>query len=507
VDAERRPPQVTGTVSTVPALRLRSLNAAPRRDDGAYVLYWMTAYRRTTYNFALAHAVEQARALGKPLVVLEALRVGYEWASDRLHAFVIEGMRETERACEAAGALYYPYVEPRAGAGSGLLEALAERACAVVGDDFPCFFLPRMQAAVAARLGVAFEVVDDNGTLPLRAAGKAFGRAFDFRRFVHHHFHEHVHELELAAAPFARAKLASPPKLPKAITERWPRATDAALDDVHAFVKGLPVDHGVRPGRSRGGGAAAEQALDRFLKRRLARYSEERNEPSAEVTSELSPYLHFGMLSARRAFLELARREKWTPAGLRQEGKGQREGWWGMSTDAEAFLDQLVTWRELGYNCCVFEPRYDRWESLPAWARSSLDQHRRDARPHLYTLAELEAADTHDELWNAAQRELVSTGHMHNYLRMLWAKKVLEWSPSPEQALEWLVHLNNKYALDGRNPNSYSGIFWCFGRYDRPWAPERKIFGVIRYMSSDNTRRKLDVKAYLAQWSGQQRMF
>jgi deoxyribodipyrimidine photo-lyase len=186
-----------------------------------------------------------------------------------------------------------------------------------------------------------------------------------------------------------------------------------------------------------------------------------------------------------------------------KQTKGGRSGWWGMSEAAESFLDELVTWREIGFNMCSKVRRYDRWESLPEWAQETLDDHSRDPRPHIYSLEQLQNAATHDAVWNAAQRQLLHEGRMHNYLRMLWGKKVLEWSPTPQDALKVLIELNNRYAVDGRDPNSYSGIFWVFGRYDRAWGPERPIFGKIRYMTSDSTLRKLDMKAYLAKWGSQ----
>jgi len=180
---------------------------------------------------------------------------------------------------------------------------------------------------------------------------------------------------------------------------------------------------------------------------------------------------------------------------------GRRAGWWGASADAEAFLDQLVTWRELGFNVCHHNPGHDRWESLPAWARRTLEAHAADPREHRYSLAELEAAATHDPLWNAAQRQLVREGVIHNYLRMLWGKKILEWTDDPRRALEVMTELNDRFALDGRDPNSETGVFWVLGRHDRPWAPERPIFGTVRYMSSANTARKLPVRRYLERYA------
>jgi deoxyribodipyrimidine photo-lyase len=194
------------------------------------------------------------------------------------------------------------------------------------------------------------------------------------------------------------------------------------------------------------------------------------------------------------------RRSHATPPPRRGCSPPAWEAWWGAGAEVEAFLDQLVTWRELGFNGCAYIDAYDQFESLPGWARATLEDHGGDPRPERYELDRLEAAETADPVWNAAQRELRASGLMHNYLRMLWGKRVLEWSRTPQEALAVLIHLNNKYALDGRDPNSYSGICWTFGRYDRPWFPERPIFGNVRYMSSAATLKKLKMKAYMATW-------
>jgi deoxyribodipyrimidine photo-lyase len=241
-----------------------------------------------------------------------------------------------------------------------------------------------------------------------------------------------------------------------------------------------------------------------FLRVKLPDYSEQRNEPDLDGASGLSFYLHFGHISVHEVFAEISRQEKWKPEKLALRANGSREGWWNMSANAEAFLDELITWREVGYNFCSHRGDYDRFESLPDWAKKTLKKHVRDERPNLYTLEQFEFAGTHDPLWNAAQRQLVREGRIHNYLRMLWGKKILEWSASPRDAATALVHLNNKYALDGRDPNSHSGIFWCLGRYDRPWGPERPIFGTVRYMSSQNTARKFSVKNYLRKYGAAQ---
>ncbi len=186
---------------------------------------------------------------------------------------------------------------------------------------------------------------------------------------------------------------------------------------------------------------------------------------------------------------------------MAEKANGSSEGWWGAREEVESFLDEVITWRELGYNMCWQRDDYDQYESLPTWAQKTLSEHAKDHRSHVYSLDECEAAATHDELWNAAQRQLTSEGSIHNYLRMLWGKKILQWSASPREALDVMIELNNKYALDGRNPNSYSGIFWVLGRYDRAWGPERPIFGKIRYMTTENTARKVKVKDYVKKYS------
>jgi deoxyribodipyrimidine photo-lyase len=493
---------VKDPLHSVPPERLRVLREGEPRADGRYVLHWMTAYRRLRSNHALDLSVALARALGKPLVILDALRCDYPHASDRLHAFVLQGMAERARALEGRqGVLHHPYVEGERGEGRGLLARLAEDACAVVTDDWPCLFHPRMIAAAAREVRVPLYAVDSCGLLPVRMGGKAFARAHDFRRHLQRTL---PGVLAGAPAPDPLARLVLPPldALPGEVTRRWPRANEALLAATPGALARLPIDHEVAPVEVVGGEAEARRRLKLFLDERLSHYGDNRNDVSVPATSGLSPYLHFGQLSTHEVLHAIARREGWSASTLVPAAHGKREGWWGMGAPAEGFLDQVVTWREVGLNACVYLPGYDRYASLPAWARETLAEHAGDRREHLYTPEEFEAAHTHDELWNAAQNQLRREGVMHNYLRMLWGKKVLEWSATPEEASETLVRLNDRYALDGRDPNSYSGIFWTFGRYDRAWGPERPVYGKIRYMSSDNTRRKMRVDAYVARYAG-----
>lgn len=483
---------------TASPLRVRAANAAPLRPDGRYVLYWMIAARRASHSFALDRAVALGRALRRPLLVLEALRAGYPYASDRLHRFVLRGMADNAAAFARAGAAYHPYVEPRPGDGRGLLAALAADACAVVTDDFPTFFLPRMVAAAAGRLAVRVEAVDGNGLLPIAAATRVFPTAFAFRRFLQGELPRHLGALP-SSAPFRGRPLPPAPALPPEVLRRWPAADADLLAGKASALRRLPIDHEVAPSPIEGGTAAARAALRRFVAGRLARYAAERHHPDLDAGSGLSPWLHFGQLSAHEVFGAVAAAEGWTPERLAGAG-GRRESFWGMSASAEAFLDQLVTWRELGFNLAAKREDHASYGSLPAWARQALAKHAADPRPALYDRAALEEARTGDGLWNAAQRQLRAEGRVHGYLRMLWGKKILEWTRSPEEALERAIALNDRWALDGRDPNSYSGILWCFGRYDRPWGPERLVFGTVRYMSSASTARKLKLKRYLERW-------
>jgi deoxyribodipyrimidine photo-lyase len=473
---------------------VEAVNEAPVREEGRYVVYWMTAQRRLRWNFAMDRAVSWARRLDKPLLILEALRCDYRWANDRLHGFALQGMADNLAATRELPVRYFPYVERARGEGKGLLLALARNACVVVTDDAPYFFLPVMVSAAGAKLSVRLEKVDSCGLLPLRAATRVFSTAHSFRVFLQKQLAPHLSELPHADA-FRRRPLREAPSIPREISARWPEADGAILRGTADALRKLPIDHSVSPSPLRGGSIAAGELLQEFISRRLPHYLE-RNEPDAAAASGFSPYLHWGHLSAHEIFAAVAKREKWKPEKLGASIGGKREGWWKMSPEAEAFLDQLITWRELGFNMASKRPDYARYESLPGWARSTLARHTGDGRT-LYTRAQLEKAETADELWNAAQTQLVRMGVIHNYMRMLWGKRVLEWTRSPEEAFEILEDLNNKYALDGRDPNSYSGILWIFGRYDRPWGPEREIFGTVRYMSSENTRRKLKLRHYL----------
>jgi deoxyribodipyrimidine photo-lyase len=488
-------------MNPTPDLRIASVNGLAVRTDGDYVLYWMTAFRRTGWNFSLQRAVEWAVKLQKPLVVLEAIRCDYPLACDRFHAVILSGMNDNRKAFEEKTVFYYPFVEERAGQGKGLISALGARACAVVTDAYPCFFLPHMLKAAAGQCRVMLESVDSNGLMPLAAVDRVFTTAYSFRRFLQKNMIQYLQDIP-EPDPLSRVLLPALPELPADIRLKWPAATPGTLAAGPQILKSLPISHHPGPVSGFSGGqTAGGQVLKSFLSQDFRAYNALRNHPDANATSGLGPYLHFGHISSHQLVSEILKMENWTLDRLKGPARGQRSGWWQLSDSAEAFFDQVITWRELGFNMCFQKPdEYDRFSSLPSWAQKELNQHANDPRPYQYSAEALEGAATHDPLWNAAQIQLFREGRVHNYLRMLWGKKILEWSSSPQEALQTMIRLNNTYALDGRDPNAYTGIFWILGRYDRPWGPARPIFGKIRYMSSENTRRKLKLKAYLQRY-------
>lgn len=483
-------------LDSIPSSRITEANEAPLNPAGDFVLYWMIAFRRRRYNFSLQRAVEWAHEMKKPLLVLEALRCDYPWASERTHAFILQGMEDNRQAFEGSPALYFPYVEPYVGAGKGLLADLSRNAALVVTDDYPCFFLPRMVKSAAKRVPVRMEAVDSNGLLPIRAAHKEYSSAFSFRRFLKKNIADHLVSFP-RKDPLAGISLPAISNLPAYIGDRWKTESVKMPADWMDKLSEFPIDHSVREAPIRGGYRSAKDRLCGFLGKQLDQYGILRHHPDEDATSGLSPYLHFGHISAHEIFAEVVEKEEWSPDRLGFKASGKRSDWWGMSEGAEAFLDQLITWRELGFNMCSRRNDYETLECLPDWAKKDLEAHAMDRRPYLYSRDAFDSAATHDPVWNAAERQLVEEGRIHGYLRMLWGKKILEWSPSPDEALSTMIDLNNRYGLDGRDPNSYTGILWVFGRYDRPWFPERPVYGRIRYMSSKSAIRKLRMQEYM----------
>jgi len=480
------------TAVTFNDTRVRPANDRSVNTAGDYILYWMQANRRLDHNLALDHAIAEGRRLGRPLVVYEGLRLRYPWASERLHRFVLEGMRANATAARRAGLTYWPWVEHKPGEGRGLLADLAARAALVVTDDFPCFIVPGQVAALAASVEVAVVAVDAGAIVPMSRLGPTVSAAAHLRPRIHRAFGEAWEHRAVARPQGSGAAPMAPPFEP------------ADLDDLDGLLASLPLDRSVPAvPATPGGGPAARQRLADFVAHRLRGTAERRSHPAPPDRahqSGLSPYLHFGHIAIEEVVERvLASTGDWSPAVLDPHAVGRREAFFCRDADVNAFLDEAITWRDLGlhWHWTRRQDTESLERALPAWARATLAAHAGDARAHVYSVEEWEAGQTHDPLWNAAQRELAATGTIHNYMRMLWGKKVLEWSRTPEEAYATLEHLNNRYAVDGRDPNSYTGILWCFGLFDRPWAPERRVLGSVRYMSSENTAKKFRLGPYL----------
>jgi deoxyribodipyrimidine photo-lyase len=451
--------------------RLRRLNDRPV-VAGDYVLYWMQAYRRAQDNAALELAVERAGELGVPCLIYEALRADYPHASDRLHTFVLQGARDSAARLARRGVAYAFFLPRTADAARGVVGKLAARARMVVSDDFPSFVVPAQNAAAAARAPCAYVVVDDGSIVPtalLSAREEIAARTL--RPKVTRLLGDWLKPV--AEVP---ARVGPPPRLDLPFDP-----LDLGRADLPALVASCAIDHGVPPVDGMPGGAtAAEARLQAFVRGALGSYDVDRNDPSRSSTSDLSSYLHFGMVSARRVALEARA--------------------WGRGPALDAFLEQLIVRRSLSFHFARTRPDHASWSALPSWARATLQSHAADPRYADLTVDDLEHARSPDPLWNAAMRELRVRGTIAPYARMLWGKLPLGWMRRPEDAHAALVHLNDRWALDGRDPNGYANVSWCFGLHDRPW-PARPVFGTVRSMTSASARRKLDFEGYIERWS------
>ena len=433
-------------------------------SDGAAVVYWMQRAQRASDNPALDMAVELGNELRKPVVVQLGLNPFVERANYRHYRFLAEGLADIAEGLRARRVGFVLRAHPH----HRLLPFLEEiRPAIVIGDENPLRQTERWREQIAENIAVPFWTVDADVVVPsLLLDGEQYA-ARTIRPRLHKHFAEF-----LVASPEPVASV------------RWtPQTPHASEQPSVAILDRLPLDRSVAAvGGLTGGSGEARKRLQRFVRERLGAYDSERNHPEVDGTSHLSPYLHFGHLGPRQA--ALAARSSDAP----------REA-------IDGFLEQLIVRRELAVNFVRFNDAYDRLDGCERWARLTLERHRFDSRPHVYTPQQFEAAETHDPLWNAAQRQMVATGWMHGYVRMYWAKKILEWSAGALEALATAITLNDRYELDGRDPNGYANIMWAIcGKHDRPW-PSKPVYGSIRSMSFASTSRKFDAEAYMKRWS------
>ena len=430
--------------------------------EGTCVVYWMQRSQRGIDNPALDVAVEAANLLGKPTVAFFGPVPFYPNANLRHYQFIVEGIPDIAAALAKRGVGFVLRRYPE----HSLLRFCDEvRPALVVGDENPMREPEHWREIATQKLRVPLWTVDSDVIVPSRLIEKEQYAAHIIRKKLQAQVDRFLVRPHNARARFAWKR---------------PRGLQSLAPDVDV-TKGWRLDRSVSPVSAfRGGTAEGMRLLRRFVKKKLATYEGQRNRPEVDGTSQLSPYLHFGQIGPLT--VALAVRDSGAPAAVK-----------------DAFLNQLLVWRELAINFVTYNPNYDNFESGESWAHRTLAKHAHDQRPVVYSERQLENAETHDPLWNAAQRQMVNTGWMHNYVRMYWAKKILEWSKTPGEAYRVAVALNDKYELDGRDPNGYAGIAWSVvGKFDRPWF-ERQIFGQIRYMSGQSTGRKFDSRKYIAQ--------
>jgi deoxyribodipyrimidine photo-lyase len=441
--------------------RLKVLRPGDARPAGRYVLYWMQASQRASYNPALEYAVEEANACGLPVVVCFGLTDGYPEASARHYAFMLQGLAEVQAELRGRGIGFVL----RRGSPDEVALQFAKDAVLVVCDRGYLNLQKAWRARVAAKARCKVVQVEGDVVVPVEhASPKHEFAARTFRPKIQRVWDEFL--LPLSARPLLRR------------ADDVPLQSDFDLRSIPALTASLSIDQTVSAVRRfSGGGSEARRRLKTYLNGPFEHYGRNRGLPEAGAASHMSPFLHFGQISPVEIALAV------------------REAAAGGSEDKASYLEELIVRRELAMNHVFYEERYDTYEAVPEWARITLAKASADPRPITYKPEQLASGRTHDRHWNAAMKEMRSTGYMHNHMRMYWGKKILEWSASPEEAFETTLHLNNRYFLDGRDANSFTNVGWIFGLHDRPWFP-RSVFGTVRYMGNA-TLKKFDAEAYV----------
>lgn len=488
------PSWLTSRVRSAPA----SL-AAERQSlrPHAPIIYWMRTAARLHENPALDVAVHLARALESPLLVYHALSQRYPYASDRHHTFILEGARDVAREAETLG-LHYAFHLERGKRGDAtsrpVLRDLARDAACVVTEIFPSAPLRAWTESLAQEFCVLEVDASCIFSLLLGPVVPA-ERAFAFRKLAWPHQQALLDRL-VRDGYAVHASQPVEPGQPALRAQRWPlplpfAPVDLRNEHLADLVASCDIDHGVAPVPDSVGGSVAGYARwQRYWNDESMRnYARTRNDPLADSTSRISPYLHYGHVSPFRIARDLwAGRTAWS----------QHPETTKLANDADKLLDELLIWRELAWHYAFREPRHAEVTSLPTWARETLREHERDPRVVLHDWDTLARAQTGDALWDACQRSLLAHGELHNNVRMTWGKKLLEWTETAEDALALAIDLNHRYALDGRDPASYGGLRWCFGAFDRPFPPARPIFGTVRTRATEEHATRLDVPRYSA---------
>ena len=440
--------------------RIEKINEAEIKEN-EFVAYWMQSSQRLKYNQALGYAVEKANQLNQPLLIFFLLDSNYPEAEYGHFKFMLQGLKEIKNNLETAEINFYLIDYQRLND----FKKITKRASLIVSEKVYLKHLRRWKKEAAESLSIPFYLVESNLICPIEEVSeKEEYAAYTIRKKINKIRDEYLKE-------YQRQELQNKAEI------KLDNSEIRIIDDLDLYLSDMDFDQKIDyDNYFRGGYQQARQKLDDFIKNKLKDYGEKRNIPHLNFQSDLSPYLHFGQISAQEAALEALNSEY----------------------EAEEFLEELIVRRELSFNFVYYNQNYDGKlkNILYDWAYQSLMEHSSDEREYLYDYQELENAETHDDYWNAAQKEMLITGKMHNYMRMYWGKKILEWTSDPEAAFQWALKLNNKYSLDGRDPNSYAGVAWIFSKHDRAWK-ERKIFGKVRYMNAGGLERKFDMKKYL----------
>ncbi len=437
--------------------RIKLLNDG-QLGSGKYVLYWIQAAQRAEYNHALEYAVRTANKLKKPVLVFFGITDSWPEANQRHYYFMLEGLKEVRKALEAKG---IQMVIRRDSPDSGAAE-LAKDAALVVVDAGQLRIQKKWRANVAGQIDCPLYEVETNLIVPVEeASSKENFSAGTFRPRI-------TKKLDYYLVPLRQSK----PKL----DSLGMKFDTFDIGDIDKALSKLDIDRSVaRVDGFHGGTKEAKRRLSNFLKNKLDRFADMRNDPTADYVSNMSPYLHFGQISPLYIALKVSKTS---------------------SADKDTYLEELIVRRELSHNFVFYNSRYNSFACLEPWAKRTLNFHRSDKRDYVYSPEQFEKAQTHDPYWNAAQKEMVLAGKMHGYMRMYWGKKILEWSRNPQTGFKIALQLNNKYELDGRDPNAFAGVAWCFGKHDRAWG-ERPVFGKIRYMNAAGLKRKFDADAYV----------
>jgi deoxyribodipyrimidine photo-lyase len=437
--------------------RIKPLNSKTV-DKGNYILYWMQAAQRAEYNHALEYAISKANQLKLPLVVVFGITDSYPEANIRHYHFMLEGLQDAKEALEKRHIkLVVRHESPELA-----VVALAKNASCVIVEAGHTGIQRKWRRYAGKNIECLLEEVETNLIVPVtEASDKENFSAGTLRPRINKRLPEYLVPIKHRKPIFSSLDM---------------KFESFNVNDLKPAPTKLNIDRSVLAVKNfKGGTAEAKRRLKDFIKNKLDHYVDLRNNPCLDATSNMSPYLHFGQISPLYIALKV----------LESESPGK-----------EAYLEELIVRRELSYNFVYYNNNYDKFACLPPWAKNTLNFHAHDKREYVYSLEEFEHAKTHDPYWNAAQKEMVLTGKMHGYMRMYWGKKILEWTKNPRQGFKIALYLNNKYELDGRDPNGFAGVAWCFGKHDRAWA-ERKVFGKVRYMNAAGLKRKFDADKYV----------